>query len=102
MDADLKVLAEASLAVERAETAVGDGAFTGARDAIDEAEQHLAVLRERWPEMGPAERALVGRAAAPVRQRVDALKAKLPRATALSEAAPEVDPEQDEDPAAAA
>ena len=41
MDAHLKVLADASLAVERAETAAGDGAFTAARDAVDEAERGL-------------------------------------------------------------
>ena len=97
MDLDLKVLAEASMAVERAEAAVGDGAFMAARDALDEAELHLATLRERWPAMEAAERTLAGRAAAPVRQRIDAIAHRLPRATALSEAAPEEDP----DPAAA-
>jgi hypothetical protein len=102
MDAHLKVLADASLAVERAEAAAGDGAFTAARDAVDEAERGLQVLRERWPEMPPAERALIGKAAAPVRQRLDALARRLPRTSALSHAAPEHDPEQDEDPAAAA
>ena len=52
--------------------------------------------------MPPAERALIGKAAAPVRQRLDALARRLPRTSALSNAAPEHDPEQDEDPAAAA
>jgi hypothetical protein len=102
MDAHLKVLADASLAVERAEAAAGDGAFTAARDAVDEAERGLQVLREQWPQMPPAERALIGKAAAPVRQRLDALARRLPRTSALSNAAPEHDPEQDEDPAAAA
>ena len=51
VDAHLKLLAEVSLAVERAQTAAGDGAFTGAREALDEAEAGLQVLRERWPEM---------------------------------------------------
>jgi hypothetical protein len=97
----LKVLAEASLAVERAETAAGEGAFTGAREAIDEAERELATLRERWPAMSAAERTLVGRAAAPVRQRLDALVKRMPKPSALSRAAPEHDPEQDRDPAAA-
>ena len=101
MDLDLKVLAEASMAVERAEAAVGDGAFMAAREALDEAELHLATLRERWTAMEAAERTLVGRAAAPVRQRIDAIAHRLPRATGLSEAAPEEDPEQDQDPAAA-
>jgi hypothetical protein len=102
MDLDLKVLADASLAVERAEAAAGEGAFTAARDAVDEAELALAELRTRWPAMGGAERALVGRAAAPVRERLDAIARRLPRASALTQVAPEHDPEQDEDPAAAA
>ena len=101
MDAHLKLLAEVSLAVERAEAAAGEGGFTGAREALDEAETGLQVLRERWPEMGAAERALVGRAAAPVKQRLDAVARGLPRQSALSQAAPEHDPEQEEDPAAA-
>ena len=102
MDAHLKVLADASLAVERAEASAGDGAFTAARDAVDEAERGLQVLRERWPQMPQAERALIGKAAVPVRQSLDALARRLPRTSALSHAAPEHDPEQDEDPAAAA
>jgi hypothetical protein len=97
----LKVLAEASLAVERAEAAAGDGAFTAAREALDEAELELAALRERWPTMSAAERTLVGRAAAPVRRRLDTLAGRMPRSSALSDAAPEDDPEQERDPAAA-
>ena len=97
----LKVLAEASLAVERAEAAAGDGAFTAAREALDEAELELTALRGRWPAMSAAERTLVGRAAAPVRRRLDALAGRMPRSSALSDAAPEDDPEQERDPAAA-
>ena len=97
----LKVLAESSLAVERAEAAAGDGAFTAAREALDEAELELAALRERWPTMSAAERTLVGRAAAPVRRRLDTLAGRMPRSSALSDAAPEDDPEQERDPAAA-
>ena len=95
------MLAEASLAVDRAETAAGEGAFTGAREALDDAERELATLRERWPGMSTTERALVGRAAAPVRRRLDALAKRMPRPSALSQAAPEHDPEHDRDPAAA-
>jgi hypothetical protein len=51
--------------------------------------------------MAPAERALVGRAAGPVKQRLDAVARRLPRPSALSEVAPEHDPEQEQDPAAA-
>jgi hypothetical protein len=102
MDAHLKVLADVSLGVERAETAAGEGAFTAAREALDEAERGLQLLRQRWPEMSGAERRVIGRAAAPVRQRVDALAVRLPRVSALSEVAPEHDPEREQDPAAAA
>jgi hypothetical protein len=101
VDGHLKLLAEVSLAVERAETAAGDGAFTGAREALDEAEEGLQALRERWPDMVAAQRTVVGRAAAPVKQRLDAVARRLPRPSALSEAAPELDPEQEQDPAAA-
>jgi hypothetical protein len=101
MDVHLKALAEVSLAVERAQSAAGDGALMAAREALEEAEQGLQLLRERWPEMVGAERALVGRAAAPVKQRLDAIAARLPRTSALSQVAPEHDPEQEQDPAAA-
>jgi hypothetical protein len=101
MDVHLKALAEVSLAVERAQTAAGEGEFTAAREAVEEAEGGLQRLRERWPEMAPSERALVGRAAMPVKQRLDALASRLPRASALSRGAPEHDPEQEQDPAAA-
>ena len=101
MDAHLKRLAEVSLAVERAEAAAGEGGFTSAREALDDAETGLQVLRERWPEMATAERALVGRAAAPVKQRLDAVARGLPRQSALSQVAPEHDPEHEQDPAAA-
>jgi hypothetical protein len=101
VDAHLKLLAEVSLAVERAEAAAGEGGFTGAREALDEAEEGLQVLRERWPEMGAAERTVVGRAAAPVKQRLDRIAHNLPKPSALSQAAPEHDPEEEQDPAAA-
>jgi hypothetical protein len=97
----LKVLADASLAVERAEAAAGEGAFTAAREALDDAERELTTLRGRWVDMSAAERTLVGRAAAPVKGRLDALTKRMPRSSALSEGAPEHDPEQERDPAAA-
>src|SRR3954452_21964167 len=99
VDAHLKLLAEVSLAVERAETAAGEGGFTGAREALDEAEAGLQALGEGWPEMGSAERALVGRAAAPVKQRVSAVAHRLPRPSAVTHAAPDHEPEVEQDPA---
>jgi hypothetical protein len=44
----------------------------------------------------------VGAAAGPVRARLDAARARLPRRLALSDGTPERDPEEDADPVAAA
>jgi hypothetical protein len=43
----------------------------------------------------------VGRTAAPVKRRLDAIRRGLPRPSALSVAPPEHDPEEEQDPAAA-
>jgi hypothetical protein len=102
MDVDLRTLADASLAVERAEAEAAEGAFTAARDALEEAQRGLQALRERWPAMTAPERAVIGRSAAAVRERAEAVARGLPRPVALSQAAPEHDPEQDEDPEASA
>jgi hypothetical protein len=101
MDAHLKRLAAASMAAERAEEALGEGATVTATDALDEARRELALLRASWPAMNAAERAIVGRAATPVRERIDALARRLPKVSALTQAAPEHDPEEDADPEAA-
>ena len=71
MDGDLKLLADASLALDAAEAAAGDGALMAAREALDSAERGLETLRERWPAMGAAQRAVIGRAAADVSRRTD-------------------------------
>jgi hypothetical protein len=94
----LKELAEASLAVEAAETALGEGEATRAEEALDRADAVLAGLRERWPDMGGGERAVVGPAAKSVRERADASRARLPRRRALSEGRPEADPEEELEP----
>jgi hypothetical protein len=51
--------------------------------------------------MSTSERAVVGRTAAPVSRRLETIKRRLPRASALSDAPAEHDPEQERDPAAA-
>ena len=89
MDALLKLAADAGLEVSAAEEALDEGAHQAARDALDRAADVLAELRRRWPEMSPAERAVVGRAAGAVRARLDAAAARVPRRTTLSEGAPE-------------
>lgn len=98
MDALLKELADASMAIAEAEEGLAEGANTAARERLDDAAAILAALRGRWPELGAAERAVVGKTAAPLRARLDAAQARLPKATALTDAAPEVDPEAEEEP----
>jgi len=101
VDEHLKSLAETALEVAAAEEALDAGDPGPARDALERAQAGLAALRERWPSMTQAERRILGPAAAPVRRRLDAALARLPRRTALSEGRPEHDVEEDVDPAAA-
>ena len=98
MDALLKELADASMAVGEAEEALDEGANTTARDRLDDAGAILAALRERWPELSAAERAVVGKTAAPLRARLDAAQARLPKGSALREVTAEPDPEDETEP----
>ena len=99
MDAYLKLLADAGLAADDAETAAGAGETGQATDAIDRADEALTALRDAWPGMSAAERGIVGRTAAPLRARVDRVRTRLPTRVALSEGTPERDPDEDVDPA---
>jgi hypothetical protein len=102
VDRHLKLLADVSLAVSEAEEALADTAFPTASERLDAAREGLAELRAGWPEMSAAERRVVGGAAQPVRQRLDAAAARVPRLRAVSEMpAQVVDPEQEADPEAA-
>jgi hypothetical protein len=100
MDAHLKLLADTALHVSAAEDALGEGAYTAAGDALDAADAGLAELRERWAAMSGPERAIVGKAAGPVRRRMDEARARLPRRSALSQGTAERDEEEDRDPEA--
>jgi hypothetical protein len=100
MDDLLKLAADAGHDVSLAEDALEEGAHDTARDALDRASETLAALRERWPGMSPAERTIVGASAKAVRGRLDAAAARVPPRRALSEGAPEADPEQEADPEA--
>jgi hypothetical protein len=102
MDAELKLLADTGLLVTEAEEALDAGDPGPARDALQRAGEGLAELRSRWPGLPASQRAVVGAAAGPVRARLDAALARLPKRVALSEGRPEPDPEEDVDPAAAA
>jgi hypothetical protein len=102
VDVYLKLLADAGLDLTSAEEAAGDGEIGQAEDALDCAADALARLRAEWPAMNAPERAIVGPAAAPLRERLDRARARLPRRVALSEGAPERDPDEEVDPAPAA
>jgi hypothetical protein len=102
MDAHLKRLAEAGLALTEAEEAAGAGELGQAADALDRADAVLSGLREAWPSMTAPERAVVGAAARELRDRHDRTRARLPRRSALSVGAPERDPDEEIDPAPAA
>ena len=101
MDEHLKLLAEAGLALTDAEESI-QADERAAAGALDRADEHLAALRARWAGMRAAERAIVGRAAAPLKQRLDRGRKRLQPRQALSQGAPERDPEHDVDPAAEA
>jgi hypothetical protein len=102
VDRHLKLLADVSLAVSEAEESIAEGAFHTASERLDAAREGLAGLRAEWPAMGRAERRVVGAAATPVRARLDAAAARVPRLRAVSEMpAQVVDPEQEADPEAA-
>ena len=98
MDAELKLLAVASLDVAAAEDALEEDAPLLARERVDAAAAALADLREAWPAMGPAARAVVGPAARDVRGRLDAVSARLPKLSALSVGSAVTDPEEDLEP----
>jgi len=98
MDALLKLAADAGVEVSAAEAALEEGAPGAARDALDRADDALAALRERWPGMSPAERALIGEAAGAVRTRRDLLGKRLPPVRTVTDGVAELDPEQEHDP----
>jgi len=101
MDTHLKLLAEAGLALGEAEAAIEEAAFGTARECVDRAEEHLAALRGAWPGMTTAERRIIGAAAKPTAERAAAAIRRIPKRAALSEGAPEVDPDEDVEPGAA-
>jgi hypothetical protein len=98
MSSHLKTLAEASLDVETAETAVNDSAWQTATDALDRAAAGLDELRAAWPELGGPERAIVGSSAAGLKRRMEDARRRVPKLTALSLGSAIEDPEQEEAP----
>ena len=102
VDTYLKLLADAGLALGAAEEAAGAVEIGQAEEAIDSAEAALTALRDAWATMSGAERAIVGRTAAPMRARLERVRTRLPKRSALSEGAPQRDPDEEIDPARAA
>lgn len=98
MDVYLKLLADASLSVDAAESSITEGAVLTAAESLDGADGALAELRAAWPGMSAGERAVVARPAGEVRTRMDAARRRLPKVSALSEGTPESDPDEDEEP----
>ena len=98
MDDLLKLAADAGHDISNAEDALEEDAHDSARDALDRAADRLAELRDRWPGMSAAERAIVGPSAKVVRGRLDAAAARIPARRTLSEGAAEVDPEEEAEP----
>lgn len=97
MDAHLKALADVSLALGCAEAFLDESSHLNARDELDRAAEGLAALREQWPQMSAAERTVVGRTAGPLRDRLDAGRARMPRLSALTQVAPEPGEEDDDE-----
>ncbi|MGE4426302.1 MAG: hypothetical protein AB7G37_07615 [Solirubrobacteraceae bacterium] len=98
MDVPLEELAAVSEALGRAEAAVQEAAWNGARAALDEVDGALEELRGRYRDLDARPRETVARLAAPLRARRDAVAAVIPAPRAVSEATPVHDPEQDEGP----
>jgi hypothetical protein len=94
----LKDLAAVALEIGAAEDALDEGAAGVAREHLAVAGDGLAALRDRWPQLHARERRVLGAAAKPVRERLDAANARVPKRAALSVGAPERDPEEEADP----
>ncbi|MCW2959192.1 MAG: hypothetical protein JWP18_1995 [Solirubrobacterales bacterium] len=97
MDAHLKALADVSLALGSAEAYLDEQAHLNAREELDRASEGLAALRAQWPEMSAGERKVVGSTAGPLRDRLDAGRARMPKLSAVTQVAPEPGEEDEED-----
>ena len=98
MDVALRTLADAGLALDAAEEALAAGERSTAEEHLEEVETALKTVRERWPELPAAGRAVVGPAGKQVAERRAALVKRLPKRRSLSEGTPEKDDEQETEP----
>jgi phosphoglycerate dehydrogenase-like enzyme len=98
MDEHLKLLADASIDMTAAEEALDEDAFQTARERLDSVDVKLEQLRRIWLEMSTAERVVITPSAKEIRARLDAAAKRVPKVSALSQGAEEVDPEQETEP----
>jgi hypothetical protein len=96
MDAALRTLADAGLALDAADEALAAQEPAAAEERLAEVDDALETLRRRWPELAAPARAVVGPAGRELRERREALARRLPRRRALSEV-PEGDRPPDTD-----
>lgn len=99
MDAALRTLADAGLALDAAAEALDAQEPTVAEDRLAEVDDALQALRDGWSDLAPPARKVVGPAGKDLRERRDALAKRLPKRRALSEGTPEApDPEEEQAP----
>ena len=85
MDAALRTLADAGLALDAADEALAAQEIGVAQERLAEVDDALATLRERWPELPAKARAVVGPAGKGLRERREAIAKRIPRRRSLSE-----------------
>jgi hypothetical protein len=96
MQIDLNRLGSAGEHLDAAEQALAEDAYATAREALDRADVELEAARAQWREADGPARALLGRLGKSVGERRNALAARLPAITSLSEGAAEPDEDEDE------
>ena len=100
MDAALRTLADAGLALDAADEALAAQEIGVAQERLAEVDDALATLRERWSELPATARAVVGPAGKGLRERREAIAKRIPKRRSFSEM-PEADrPASVEEPGA--
>ncbi len=95
MEIDLNRLGTAGEHLDLAEQALAEEAYTTARSELDLADAELEAARAQWREADGPIRALLGTMGKTVAERRNALAARIPRVSALSEGAVEPDADGD-------
>ena len=85
MDAALRTLADAGLALDAADEALAAQEIGVAQERLAEVDDALAIVRERWPELPAPARAVVGPAGKGLRERREAIARRMPKRRSLSE-----------------